>query len=203
MGAVMRMSKVTRNLGEGYLFGEKGKRTRFLVTLLLSELGKINGLPSQPRWGSGLHSTHLKAKLGQIVSQTVSGKFPGPPRRNLLASYVNQTMQKGTCGEHYRRSHEFHTQIVANPNHPVAFNQNHFHQALLDIQVLLPFQHRLHLGTVKHFVVLTTRSLDRRPFARIQGTELDASLIRHFANLTPQNIHLFDQVPFSQATHRR
>jgi hypothetical protein len=203
MGAVMRMSNVTRNLGEGYLFGEKRKRTRFLVTLLLSELGKINGLPSQPRWGSGLHSTHLKAKRSQIVSQTISGKFPGTPRRNLLAAYVNQTVQKSTCGQHYRRSHEFHTQIVANPDYPVAFNQNHFHQALLDIQVLLPFQNRLHSGTVKHFVVLRTRSLDRRPLARIKGTELDASLIRHFANLTPQNIHLFDQVPFSQATHRR
>jgi hypothetical protein len=197
------MSDVTRYLRKGYFFGEKGERTRFLVTLLLSELGKINGVPSQPRWGSGFHSTHLKAKLGQIVSQAVSGKFPGPPRRYLLAAYVNQTVQKGTCGEHHRRGHEFHAQIVTDPNYPGAFNQNHFHQALLDSQVFLLFQNRLHSCTVKHFVVLTTRSLDRRPLARIKGTELDASLVRNSAYLASQNIHLFDQVPFSQATHRR
>jgi hypothetical protein len=122
MGAALRMSNVTRNLRQGYLFGKKRKRTRFLVTLLLSELGKIDALLPQPRWGSGLHSTHLKAKLGQIVSQTVSGKFPGPPRRNSLTAYMNQTVQKGSRGKHYRPSHEFHTQIVANPNDPVAFN---------------------------------------------------------------------------------
>jgi hypothetical protein len=79
MGTLTGAAYKARNLGEGYLFGEKGKRTRFLVTLLLSELGKINGLPSQPRWGSGLHPSHLEAKRSQIVSQTISGKFPGTP----------------------------------------------------------------------------------------------------------------------------
>ena len=116
---------------------------------------------------------------------------------------MDQPCEEGACREHHGPGPEFDPDLGSNPNHPIAFQQEVVYSLLEQGQVGLVLEPGPDGAAVQHPVRLGTGRADRRPFGRIQGSELDPGFVRRQGHRASQRINLPDEMSLADPADGR
>ena len=220
----MRLRRGPRNIAGNLrvvvsdALGAEAERGGINITRLHRESRPVDGAPVKARRSARLEPATAQAEILQRLAQQNGIRLPGTPRRILLLSAVNQSVEKSSGGDDDRlRAHDAAVAKTNPQNFPgsgrsfaslrmanlIVLDDQTCHFRLLDLQIRLRLQHLAHLQAIGLLVTLRARRPHGRAARSIQQAELDADRVGNLAHDAAERVDFADQMSLGNATHRR
>lgn len=194
--------EVATYLGERRRLLFKTESRRWIVWLLLDELGDIEASGIQSRAGPRFESSQLKTLIGEGSRQTGHRTFAGAAPRRGFGAEMEGAAKKGSGGQDDAKRGDGSAVPGVNAAAAVVFDLDPNHVVLSNLQSV-SLQHDLRYGgPVALHVALATSGAHRGPSRSIEGSKLDPRLVSDPRHVAPECIKLFDQMGLAQAPDR-
>src|SRR5690554_12073 len=119
----------------------------------------------------------------------------------LLQTNVQLAVEEGARGQYHLASGKLKAHLGNYTGHLIGFYDQVIDSLLEYPQVGLVFEYFANSGTVQLAISLGPGGSDRRSFARIENTKLDAAVIGSQSHGATQSVNLFDQMAFANTAN--
>ncbi len=171
------------------------------------EPGEIDRAAVEPRRRAGLETADAEIHLAQPRAQRLRGRIARASRFVVVEPDVNQPRQERSRRQDDRIGFEAQPDLRDHARHArrgAGIVEREIVDRLLEQrEVRLAFEARPDGLTIEHAVRLRAGGAHRRSLARVEGAELDASLVGGKRHGSAQRVDLLDEVPLADSADRR
>ena len=185
------------------LICQEGERGYRLITGLNFHFVKVDGTLVDSCRGAGLESTELKAQCLQAFRQILG--VLQPLRAAAPAGFADDdaSLQVNAGGNYHRLAGDSLTGHGSHGTDPVIFYFNGLDFPLTHQQMRLGHQGTAHAVLICLLVCLRTQGVDSRPFAGVQHTALQESVVNSQCHFAAKRIQLPHQMSLGTAADDR
>ena len=200
MGLLVGIGQITHRLViEGMLCAER-EGFRIFVAGLQFHLGKVNAAAVHSGGCTGLKAAQGQTQFSQIICKANGCMHAvGACGLNRLTG-DNRAVQIRAAGNNDRFGVIPGAQLGDHTGDLTTFYGDLHDLRLLQFQILLQFQHMLHVLLVLAAITLGTKRMHSRAFALVQHPVLDAGRIRSHTHLATQSVQFPNQMALAGAT---
>lgn len=177
--------------------GRRGVIPRLWMKLIPGDRGGF-----EARRGSGFKPMNFEPQLRQRLAQFVRCRFSPTAARAFFRADMDEAPEKGTGGQDNAAAREMMSLDGPHRANAVAAHVQPDRLALKEAQVGLACASGAHEILIDLLVALRARRPDRRPFALIQHSELNAREIRGHSHRASERIDLAHQVTLADSADR-
>ncbi len=176
-----------------------GEYRRRIVAGLLLQAAIVQAAAVDARRRAGLEALHPERQFAQASCQGIAGRVTGAAAFMVLEPDVDAPAEEGAHGQHHGGGVKAQPHLGDHAGDPFARHQQVVHGLLEQGEIGLVFQGLAHEGLVEGTIGLGAGGAHRRPFAGIEGAELDARMVGGTGHDAAQGVDLLHQVALADA----